>query len=73
MPTLVASLWRLSQGKEPIEPDPNLDEASNYLWMMNGEKPTDDQVLGTRRQVRVAHRHALAADHHLRVALGAFG
>ena len=61
MPTLVAALWRLSQGEEPIEPDPTLDEASNYLWMMNGEKPTDDQVLAADRYLILLAEHGMNA------------
>ncbi len=37
-PTLVAALWRLGQGLEPIEPDPELGHAANYLWMLTGRR-----------------------------------
>jgi 2-methylcitrate synthase len=40
MATLVAAIHRLGQGLEPIDPDPALDHASNYLYMMTGERPT---------------------------------
>jgi citrate synthase len=61
MPTLVCALWRLSQGQDVIEPDPNLDEASNYLWMMNGEKPSDDQVLAVSRYLILLAEHGMNA------------
>ena len=61
MPTLVCALWRLSQGADVIDPDPNLDEASNYLWMMNGEKPTDDQVLAVSRYLILLAEHGMNA------------
>lgn len=61
VPTLVCALWRLSEGQEPIDPDPNLDEASNYLWMMHGEKPTDDQVLATNRYLILLAEHGMNA------------
>ena len=27
-----------------VEPDPELDWAANYLWMMNGERPTEEHA-----------------------------
>jgi citrate synthase len=38
-PSLVAAIHRISSGLEPIEPDPGLDHAANYLWMVSGSKP----------------------------------
>jgi len=38
-PTLLTALHRLRLGLEPIEPDPDLGAASNYLWMMHGTQP----------------------------------
>jgi len=39
MPTLIMALYRLSQGKDPIDPRPDLSYASNYLYMLTGEVP----------------------------------
>ena len=41
MPTLVAAFDRSRRGLEIIEPDPDLDTAANFLWMINGEKPDE--------------------------------
>lgn len=41
VPSLVAALNRVSQGKAPIDPHPELDQAANYLYMLSGEVPTD--------------------------------
>jgi citrate synthase len=38
-PTLVAGLHRVAVGMEPVGPDPGLDHAANYLWMLTGERP----------------------------------
>jgi citrate synthase len=38
-PTLVAAIHRVSHGLEPVEPDPDLDHAANYLWMVSGARP----------------------------------
>src|SRR5581483_832999 len=49
VPTLVAALWRLRQGLEPIEPDPALGHAANYLWMLEGRRPAADRTLAVER------------------------
>ena len=41
MPTLVAAWERLRHGKAPIAPNPKLNLAANFLYMMSGKKPTD--------------------------------
>jgi citrate synthase len=38
-PTLVAALYRLTQGQEPIGPDPALGHVANYLYMLSGDQP----------------------------------
>ena len=42
--TMVAALWRLAQGQEPITPDPSLSYAANLLYMLKGEKPNVDEA-----------------------------
>ena len=37
---LVAAYDRLRKGKTVIEQDPSLSHAANFLWMLNGEKPS---------------------------------
>lgn len=37
--TVLAAWERIRNGKEPIAPDPELNHASNFLYMMFGEKP----------------------------------
>jgi 2-methylcitrate synthase len=41
MPTLVAAWERIRRGKAPIAPNPKLNLAANFLYMMFGKKPTD--------------------------------
>ena len=38
-PTIVAATYRKEQGKEPVEPRPDLDHAANFLYMLRGEAP----------------------------------
>jgi citrate synthase len=40
MPTLVAAWERIRRGKAPIAPNPKLNLAANFLYMMSGKKPT---------------------------------
>ena len=44
-PTIVAAWDRIRNGKEPIAPDPELNQAANFLYMLNGEVP-DDELAG---------------------------
>src|SRR6202166_2390809 len=37
---LVAAYDRVRKGKAVVEPDPSLSHAANFLWMLNGEKPS---------------------------------
>jgi citrate synthase len=38
---IVAIYDRLRKGKSVVEPDRTLSHAGNFLWMLNGEKPSD--------------------------------
>jgi citrate synthase len=39
LPTIVASFHRLRNNEKPIEPDPGLSIAGNFLYMLSGKKP----------------------------------
>jgi citrate synthase len=39
LPTFVAAYWRMLGEEEPVEPDPGLGNAANYLYMLTGERP----------------------------------
>jgi citrate synthase len=39
VPTIIASWDRVRNGKEPIKPDLGLSHASNFLYMLNGNRP----------------------------------
>lgn len=43
-PTIVAAWERIRNDKAPVAPDPNLDHAANFLYMMFGEKPQAELV-----------------------------
>lgn len=56
---IVAAYDRLRKNKPPVEPDSSLSHAANFLWMLNGEKPSDTAT----RSLDVAL--ILHADHEL--------
>jgi len=39
VPTIIASWNSVRNGKDPIQPDPELSHASNFLYMLTGNKP----------------------------------
>jgi citrate synthase len=42
--TTIAGLIRYRAGKETLTTDPSLTWHGNFLWLLNGEKPTQDMV-----------------------------
>lgn len=42
VPTLIAAHEAIRNGRDPVSPDPDLSHAANWLWMLKGEKPTED-------------------------------
>lgn len=43
-PTIVAAWERIRNGKAPVAPDPELDHAANFLYMLFGERPQAELV-----------------------------
>ncbi len=60
-PTIVAAHWRLSQGNEPVEPDPELSHAANYLYMLSGEVPSNEQVRALETYLNTVSDHGMNA------------
>jgi citrate synthase len=44
VPTLLTTIYRLQHDLEPIDPDPDLAYAANYLFMLSGEVPSPDHA-----------------------------
>jgi len=42
--TATAAWDRIRNKKDPIDPDPDLSHAANFLYMLNGEKPDDESA-----------------------------
>ena len=43
-PTIVTAHARIKDGKEPVEPNPDLNQAANFLYMLFGKEPTADEA-----------------------------
>jgi citrate synthase len=43
-PTIVATSDRLRRGMEPVRPDPRLNIATNFLYMLKGELPAEHEA-----------------------------
>ncbi|WP_035352205.1 citrate synthase [Edaphobacter aggregans] len=41
---IVATFDRIRKGKPVVEADPSLSHAANFLWMLNGKKPSETAV-----------------------------
>jgi citrate synthase len=41
MPTIICTHERIRKGLDPVRPDAALGHAANFLWMLNGRKPSD--------------------------------
>lgn len=44
LPTIVAAWERIRNGQEPIAPRNDLDHAANFLYMLDGEEPSQEAV-----------------------------
>ncbi len=44
LPTIVARHHRLRSGKAPVSPDPSLSYAEDFLTMLRGESPTEEET-----------------------------
>ena len=61
MPTIVAAYWRLKNGQEPIAPQPELDHAANFLYMLDGERPSAERVRALETYLNTVVDHGLNA------------
>lgn len=61
VPTIVASHWRLRQGREPIAPRTDLGHAANFLYMLGGDDPDPERVRGLETYLNTVIDHGLNA------------
>lgn len=60
--TLVAAISRIKQGKPPVQPNPDLDYATDFLRMMRDSRP-DDSDAGLMDKLLILH-----AEHEMTVS-----
>jgi citrate synthase len=61
LPTITAGFYRLSQGERPVEPNPKLGHAANFLYMMFGEEPAPDRAHWIDQYLLLLADHGLNA------------
>ncbi|NEU57060.1 citrate synthase/methylcitrate synthase [Halorussus sp. MSC15.2] len=61
LPTVAATYWRLRNGEEPVDPDESLGHAANFLYMLTGSEPSDDEVRGLETYLNSVVDHGLNA------------
>ncbi|MFT3789146.1 MAG: citrate/2-methylcitrate synthase [Tepidisphaeraceae bacterium] len=60
-PTIVAAFHRLRNGQTPVEPDPSLSIAANFLYMLTGKKAHETHVRAMDAALVVHAEHGLNA------------
>ncbi len=60
-PTLLAGLYRLRHGKEPVPASPDLAAGANYLWMLSGAEPSPGHAGAVERYLTSTIDHGFSA------------
>lgn len=72
LPTMLAAFDRLRKGNEPVDPDPTLGHAANFLYMLHDKKPTPVQVKAFDGYLVLVAEHSMnASTFSARVTLSA--
>ena len=61
MPTIVAAYGRMLEGEEPVEPDPELGHAANFLYMLAGEVPGEEFARALETYLNTVSDHGMNA------------
>ena len=61
MPTIVAAYGRMLEGEEPVEPDPELEHAANFLYMLTGEVPGEEFARALETYLNTVSDHGMNA------------
>jgi len=60
-PTIVAAYWRLSNDRDPIAPRSDLGHEANFLYMLSGDRPSDERIRGLETYLNTVVDHGLNA------------
>jgi citrate synthase len=61
LPTIVAAYGRMLGGEEPVEPDPELGHAANYLYMLTGAAPGEEFARALETYLNTVSDHGMNA------------
>ncbi|MER2263060.1 MAG: citrate/2-methylcitrate synthase [Psychrobacillus sp.] len=61
LPVIIARHYRNQKGLPIVEPKQDLNHTANYLWMLNGEVPSDVQVEALETYLKLTMEHGLNA------------
>ena len=61
LPTIVATYWRLINNQKPIAPNPNLNHAANYFYMLTGKDPNTAQTRAITTYLNTITDHGMNA------------
>jgi citrate synthase len=61
VPALIATYWRLTQGKEPLTAPESLRNAEAYLYLLMGQRPSSAAVRGLETYLNTVIDHGLNA------------
>ena len=61
IPTVIAAFQRLREGDEPVDPDPELSHAGNFLYMVRGERPEEVEARALDTSLLLYLDHGLNA------------
>jgi citrate synthase len=61
LPTIVAAYWRMLGGEEPVDPDPELGHAANFLYMLTGGVPGAEVVRALETYLGAVSDHGMNA------------
>jgi citrate synthase len=60
-PTALAAFARIRDGREPLEPDPDLELAAGFLYLLTGEKPDEASARALDAYLIVGAEHGFNA------------
>jgi citrate synthase len=60
-PTIVAAYWRLLHGQDVIAPNTALSHAANYLYMLDGQQPSEERVRALNTYLNTVIDHGFNA------------
>src|SRR5215203_6031389 len=61
LPSIVAAYSRMLEDNEPVEPDPELGHAANYLYMLTGEVPGEELTRALETYLNTVSDHGMNA------------